>query len=46
MEGNGNAAQYWLNLSANAYAGMLQLIPLTIVTIISVYNHWKREGYK
>ena len=35
MEGNGNAAQYWLNLSANAYAGMLQLIPLTFVTIIS-----------
>lgn len=44
MEGSGDAAQYWLNVTANAYAGLLQIVLLSIVTIISVYKPWKRKG--
>ncbi|MGN0214103.1 MAG: hypothetical protein ACI4AH_04760 [Muribaculaceae bacterium] len=42
LEGGGDVAQYWHNVSANAYAGMLQIVLLTIVTIISVYKPWKK----
>lgn len=41
MEGCGGMEQYWQNVNANAYAGLLQIVLLTIVTIISVYKPWK-----
>ena len=43
MEGGGDTALYWHNLSANAVAGLLQLILLTVVTVVSVYKPWKRS---
>ena len=43
LEGCGDTAQYWQNVSDNAYAGLLQLILLTFVTIISVYKPWKKK---
>lgn len=43
MQGEGDAAQYWQNLTYNGYAGLLQLVLLMIVTIISVYKPWKRQ---
>ena len=45
MEGNGDAAQYCHNVMANAYAGLLQIVLLTVVTIVSVYKPWKRKGH-
>ena len=45
LEGSGDVALYWHNVSANAYAGMLQIALLTFVTIISVYKPWKRKGH-
>ena len=45
MEGNGDAAQYWHNVMANAYTGLLQIVLLTVVTIVSVYKPWKRKGH-
>ena len=45
IEGNGDAAQYWQNVTANAYAGLLQIVLLTVVTIVSVYKPWKRKGH-
>ena len=44
LEGNGDAVQYASNVTANAYAGLLQLMLLTIVTIVSVYKPWKKKG--
>ena len=43
MEGGGDTALYWHNVSANAVAGLLQLILLTVVTVVSVYKPWKRS---
>lgn len=43
MEGGGDTAIYWHNVSANAVAGLLQLILLTVVTVVSVYKPWKRS---
>ena len=45
IEGNGDVAQYWQNVMANAYAGLLQIVLLTVVTIVSVYKPWKRKGH-
>ena len=45
IEGNGDVAQYWKNVTANAYAGLLQIVLLTVVTIVSVYKPWKRKGH-
>ena len=45
IEGNGDVAQYWQNVMANAYAGLLQIVLLAIVTIVSVYKPWKRKGH-
>ena len=44
-EGNGDVAQYWQNVMANAYAGLLQIVLLAVVTIVSVYKPWKRKGH-
>lgn len=43
MEGGGDTALYWHNVSANAVAGLLQLILLTVVTVVYVYKPWKRS---
>ena len=43
MEGGGDVLRYWRNVTANAYAGLLQIILLTIVTVISVYKPWKKK---
>ena len=43
IDGCGDAAQYWHNVTANAYAGGLQMVLLAIATIISVYKPWKRK---
>ena len=43
MEGNGDAAQYWHNVTANAYAGLLQIVLLTFVTIILLTKHRRME---
>ncbi len=45
MEGNGDAVQYWHNVAANAYGGLLQLALLTFVIILSVYKPWKQKGH-
>lgn len=44
LNGGGNVAQYWLNVTANEYAGLLQTVLLLFVIIISVYKPWKRKG--
>lgn len=43
MEGRGDVSQYGYNVTANAYAGLLQIVLLTIVTVISVYKPWKKK---
>lgn len=43
LEECGDAARYWQNVTSNAYAGLLQIVSLTFVTIISVYKPWKRK---
>ena len=43
IDGCGDAAQYWHNVTANAYAGGLQMVLLASATIISVYKPWKRK---
>ena len=45
IEGNGDVAQYWQNVMANAYASLLQIVLLAVVTIVSVYKPWKRKGH-
>ena len=45
IEGNGDVAQYWHNVMAKAYTGLLQIVVLTVVTIVSVYKPWKRKGH-
>lgn len=44
LEGNGDVVHYASNVTANAYAGLLQLVLLTIATVVSVYKPWKRKG--
>lgn len=43
LAGCGDAAQYEHNVTANAYAGLLQIVLLTLVTIISVYKPRKQK---
>lgn len=43
LDGAPSTAQYWQNVDANAYAGLLQLVLLTIVTIISVFKPQKKK---
>ena len=37
------AGMYYVR--ANAYAGLLQIVLLTVVTIVSAYKPWKRKGH-
>lgn len=43
MDGGGDAMQYAANVMSSAWAGLLQMVLLTFVTIISVYKPWKRK---
>lgn len=43
MAESGDAVQYWHNVTANAYAGLLQTVLLISVTVISVYKPWKKK---
>ncbi|MDO4171472.1 MAG: DUF2269 family protein [Prevotellaceae bacterium] len=43
LDGCGDATQYWRNVTANEYTGLLQIVLLTVVTVISVYKPWKKR---
>lgn len=43
MDGTGDPALYWHNMSCNMAAGLLQMTLLTIAIVISVYKPWKRR---
>lgn len=43
LEGNGDIEQYWHNVADNGYAGLLQIVLLTVTTVISVYKPWKKK---
>lgn len=43
MEGSGEAAAYWSNVTDCAWSGGLQIVLLTLIVIISVFKPWKKS---